>query len=139
MVDGEILTALIVIGFGVWIEKHYVSYPTVVANVLGLVITLVTIDLKLYMWAFLVLYVVLGIVSIAKKMKGLYVLLGSKTCGSLMLVMGAFSIEGTYTWLNQILMGFQIPSLPEAILFLISFVVVVLIVYLIGWIYAKVS
>jgi hypothetical protein len=139
LVDGEILTALIVIGFGVWIEKHYVSYPTVVANVLGLVITLVTIDLKLYMWAFLVLYVVLGIVSIAKKMKGLYVLLGSKTCGSLMLVMGAFSIEGTYTWLNQILMGFQIPSLPEAILFLISFVVVVLIVYLIGWIYAKVS
>jgi uncharacterized membrane protein len=135
--QGEILGSLVLIGFGVWMETRYVSWWSVVGNISGLILALTTLDLEPLTLVLLIIYIGIGIASVLKRRRKLYVLFGSKTYGSLMLILGILSLQGAYQWLNQALVSLTIPSQSEIVLFVTSWVAVAIPVHIIGWLYGR--
>jgi hypothetical protein len=123
----------VLIVFGILMEKRYVSWWQVLGNVSGLIITLATIDLSPITTVLLCLYVFLGVVCAWKRWRKVYVIFGSKTYGSLQLVLGLFSIKGSYEALNQILTALTIPSQTNITLFFASWIIIVVIAQIVGW------
>src|SRR3990170_5574069 len=134
-ITGQILGSLaILIFFGIIMEKWYVSWWSVGGNIIGLILTFATLDLNPLIIILLSAYVTLGIVSAWKRWKRVYVFFGSKTYGSALLVLGLFSIEGAYSWMNSVFMAWGTESLPNVALFLINWVVVAIFFNIVGFV-----
>jgi predicted secreted protein len=135
--EGEILGSLVLIGFGIYMEKHYISWWNVLGNVLCLILGLATLNLEVFEIVILTVYSAIGIACTIKRLKKLYFLFGYKTYNSLMLVLGIFAISGAYNWLDDIFAQMTTKKIPEIGLFLIVWFIVALIVNIIGLIYGR--
>jgi hypothetical protein len=113
-------------------EKRYVSWWSVGGNITGLILTFATLDLNPVIIVLLVAYATIGIICAWKRWTKAYVFFGSKTYGSALLVLGLFSIQGVYSWLNNVFMSWGVPSLPDVALFLISWLIIAIPVHIIG-------
>jgi hypothetical protein len=87
-VEGELLATVLVLGYGILWEKYYVALPSVIVNLANFIVLLVTTDLPTLMYWSLGAYVFLTFVAVLIKARPLFVLLGSKTYGSLTLAIG---------------------------------------------------
>jgi len=83
----QVLTALVDIGYGIGIEKHYVSWTSVALNMANFAISLAAVTLPPAAFALLFGYGILGALTAYKHWGELYILFGSKTFGSLMLAL----------------------------------------------------
>ncbi|MCW4025116.1 MAG: hypothetical protein NWF01_08800 [Candidatus Bathyarchaeota archaeon] len=138
LLEGQIIGSLaILIFFGIIMEKRYVSWWSVGGNVIGLILTFATLDLDLFVIIALSGYVVAGLICAKKRWRKVYVLFGSKTYGSALLVLGLFSINGAYSWVNNSLMALGVPSIPIIVMFLIFWAIISGIVFIIGYFVRK--
>jgi hypothetical protein len=101
-IEGELAAALLTVGIGVVMEKHYVSWWSVGINVLNLIVALMTLSLDQGTMILLGAYTVLGFVSAAKRWKWAYFLFGSKTYGSFMLALGSLQYPSLQQWVLSV-------------------------------------
>ncbi len=136
---GQILGSLaIVIFFGIIMEKWYVSWWSVGGNVIGLILTFATLDLNPLVIIALLAYSIFGFLCAAKRWEKVYVLFGSKTYGSALLVLGLLSINGAYSWANSVLMSWGASSpFPDVAIFLIGWLIAGIFFNIIGYVVAK--
>ncbi len=121
-----ILSALLVIYIGIVVEKYYVSWSSVYTNTLSFIVMLGTIKMSDSVFLFLLVYTILGYVSVKMKWKRIFPLFGCKTYGSLILVLTLGS-EG-------LLLG-----LYNVYSVIIAWILVALLVHFIGYEYVKYS
>jgi hypothetical protein len=88
----EIIWSLLVLAYGVRVERYYVSWWSAVFNLASFFIILVTVSLPLEGYALLFVYSLFGFVVVKLNARKLFPLLGSKTYGSLALALGLDSI-----------------------------------------------
>jgi len=88
----EIVWSLLVLAYGVRVERYYVSWWSAMFNLASFLIILVTVPLPLEGYALLFAYWVLGCFVVKYNVRKLFPLLGSKTYGSLALALGLDSI-----------------------------------------------
>ena len=89
-IQSEIIWSLITIGYGVWKERHFVSYSTAIFNLAGFFMVLATVDLPTSFAFLLLIYALLGALVAHAKDYTLMNLLGSKPYGSLTLALGLY-------------------------------------------------
>ncbi len=121
-----ILSALLVIYIGIVVEKYYVSWSSVYTNTLSFIVMLGTIEMSDSVFLFLLVYTILGYISVKMKWKRIFPLFGCKTYGSLVLVLTLGS-EG-------LLLG-----LYNVYSVIIAWILVALLVHFIGYEYVKYS
>ena len=119
-----LLSAILVIYIGIVVEKHYVSWSSVYTNTLGFIILLGTISMSDTVFLFLVVYTIVGYLTVKMKWRRIFSLFGCKTYGSLVLVLTLGS-EGFV---------FGLYSLESV---LISWIVVAAAVHIAGYEYIK--
>ncbi len=102
----QVLTALADVGYGIGIEKNYVSWTSVLLNTINFAIALAAITLPPEAFGLLFLYLCLGFYVTRKHKHEWYFLFGSKTYGSLMLVL-ALNQFGYMNWLDKWLNEFN--------------------------------
>ncbi|MFP4000529.1 MAG: hypothetical protein ACLFU5_01335 [Thermoplasmata archaeon] len=78
---------LVVLIFGIAVEKHYVSRSTVFYNLLSFILLLASIEISGLLLAGLILYLILGAVIMKLDMKPLFPAFGARAYGSLSLVL----------------------------------------------------
>lgn len=130
---GALLSAFFVLIIGVFIEKHYVSIVSVVANILSLLVVFVTVDLSLAALAMLSVYLAIGIVAWRSELNQLYFLFGCKTYGSLVLVLTLNSAQ-LLSWSDWIVS--HIPSLPagEVTSIVVGWITIAALVNVVAWV-----
>ncbi len=134
LITGQILGSLaILIFFGIIMEKRYVSWWSVGGNIVGLILTFTTLDLNPIIIVVMSAYAITGFVCAYKRWSKVYVFFGSKTYGSALLVLGLFSIEGAYAWLNNVIVSLSGIFIPEIAVFMIFWVAIALIIFAIGY------
>ncbi len=121
-----ILSALLVIYIGIVVEKYYVSWSSVYTNTISFVVMLGSIEMSDSVFLFLLVYTILGYISVKMKWKRIFPLFGCKTYGSLILVLTLGS--------KGLLFGLY--SIYSVI---IAWVLVALLVHFIGYEYVKYS
>lgn len=84
----EVFWALFAIGYGIIVEKHYVSLLNATPNWANTVILYLTVPLPSELFGFFLLYLAIGAYTLYRKRSDLYTLFGGKTYGSLMLAIG---------------------------------------------------
>ncbi|MGC8496906.1 MAG: hypothetical protein ACP5NL_02760 [Thermoplasmata archaeon] len=116
----SILSALVVIYYGIVVEHKRVTWSSVFFNTLSFIILLSSINLPINVFLALLLYTLIGYLIIKVKWKRAYALFGCKTYGSLMLVL----ILGSYK------LFFGIYTIESV---LISWIIVAVIVNIVGY------
>lgn len=81
------LGSLLVIYVGITVEKYYVSWSSVYANTLNLLLLVSCINLPLEVLLLMAMYTIIGYVAVKLRWKKIFPLFGCKTYGSLMLVL----------------------------------------------------
>lgn len=119
-----ILSALVVIYYGIVVERRSVSWSSVFFNTLSFIVLLSSINLPTEVFSALLLYTLIGYLIIKVKWKRAYVLFGCRTYGSLMLVL----VMGSYK------LFFGIYTIESV---LISWFIVAAIVNIIGYFFSK--
>jgi uncharacterized membrane protein YGL010W len=84
----EILWSLVSLVYGIRVEKYYVSYWSAVVNLASFFMILATVDLPLEAYAVLLAYSLFCFLVVKYDVTTLFLLLGSKTYGSLALAIG---------------------------------------------------
>jgi hypothetical protein len=87
-VEAEIGWSLIVIGYGVWKERHYVGIDSALVNLAGFLMVNVSVGLPSNLGFLLGIYMILGWWAIESHDYAYMELLGSKPYGSLLLAIG---------------------------------------------------
>lgn len=129
------LTALGAIVLGILMEKHYVSWWSVGANVFTTFIMFATLDLDPSLAILAATYVILGGLTAWKKWKALYVLFGSKTYGALAFTLGMLDIPLTHDWLRSTASSLSFPTETGIMLALFGWLLIGIIVHIIGEVY----
>jgi hypothetical protein len=88
----EIIWSLLVLAYGVRVERYYVSWWSATFNLASFFVILLTVQLPLEGYALLLAYSALGFLVVHYNARKLFPLLGSKTYGSLALALGLNSI-----------------------------------------------
>lgn len=78
---------LVVLVFGIVVEKHYVSRSTVFYNLLSFILLLASIEISYLLLSGLIIYLVLGIIIMKAELKPLFPAFGARAYGSLALVL----------------------------------------------------
>jgi hypothetical protein len=133
--QGEMLSALGAIVLGILMEKHYVSWWSVAANVFTTFTMFATLDLGADLAILAAVYLILGGLTAWKDWKAVYVLFGSKTYGSLALTLGMLDIPFTREWLISTASTFGFPTQTELTLALFGWLLIGIIVHIIGEVY----
>ncbi len=121
---------LVVLIFGVVVEKHYVSKSTVFYNLLSFILLLASIEISNLLLSGLIIYLVLGAAVMKLELKPLYPAFGARAYGSLALVL---LLEG-----RKFIPGIEGRGTYESFgLLLLLWIFVTLIVHLIGRWYQK--
>jgi len=113
-----LLWGVFTIGYGILVEKYYVSKWTLVANLAGLIIILFTVDLPIAVAIGLIVFLIIGMVSFWAHLTPIFCLFGSKTYGSILFVFGLREIGqlGVFDWFARSLVS-TLARTPEAIEF----------------------
>lgn len=101
--QAAVASALVVVLYGIFYERRTPSSTSILFNIMSFMVLLASIDLPPLVFLFLLLYVLLGYVVVKIRAKSLYFIFGSKSFGSLMLVLvlGSHSyFFGIYTPLS---------------------------------------
>ncbi|MGA3406912.1 MAG: hypothetical protein ABSD49_14370 [Candidatus Bathyarchaeia archaeon] len=134
-VYGELLTTALVLGYGILWEKYYVAKPSVVVNLAGFIVVLVTTDLPTPMYWFLGAYVFFTFVGMLVNARPLFILVGSKTYGALTLTIGLQEL-GYLGSLSQYLANNLGPTYASGTwLILVEWFLIAIGVHIIGAIY----
>ncbi|MGA3108631.1 MAG: hypothetical protein ABSD99_04120 [Candidatus Bathyarchaeia archaeon] len=131
----QLLASVVDVLYGIFVEKFYVSWTSVILNAVNFIIALAAITLPTEVFIVLAIYAFLGAIAASKAAKGLYVLFGAKTYGCLMLVLSLneFGHLGWAQYVGNMVNGwFGTPS--GEIVF--GWIVLALIVHLMGAIVA---
>ncbi|MFP3255194.1 MAG: hypothetical protein RXP30_02015 [Thermoplasmata archaeon] len=101
--QAAVASSLVVVLYGIFYERRTPSSTSILFNLMSFLVILASIDLPPLVFLFLLLYVLLGYIIVKIKIKSLYFIFGSKSFGSLMLVLilGSHSyFFGIYTPLS---------------------------------------
>ncbi len=121
---------LVILIYGIVVEKHYVSRATVFYNILSFLLLLASIDIPWLLFILLLVYLLLGMIVMRLHVKQLFPLFGARTYGALALVL---ILEG-----NKFIPGLGGRDFWEMILILILYwAVTALLVHLLGYLYKK--
>jgi len=121
---------LVILIYGIVVEKHYVSKSTVFYNILSLLLLLASIELPLVILVGMILYLIAGYIVMKLHVKFLFPMFGARTYGSLALVL-ILQGEGFIPYLGG-------RDLMETFVILVIFwVATALFVFLIGRLYKK--
>ncbi len=121
---------IVILVFGIVVEKHYVSRSTVFYNLLSFILLLASIEISYLLLSGLILYLILGIVVMKLHLKILFPAFGARAYGSLAIVL---LLEG-----KKFIPGLEGRGLYETfILLIILWVSVTALVYFAGHIYKK--
>jgi len=121
---------LVILIYGIVVEKHYVSKSTVFYNVLSLLLLLASIELPFVILVGMILYLIAGYIVMKLHVKFLFPVFGARTYGSLALVL-ILQGEGFIPYLGR-------RDLMETfVILLIFWVATSLFVFLIGRLYKK--
>ena len=123
---------LVILTFGIVVEKHYVSRSTVFYNLLSFILLLASIEISYLLLSGLIIYLFLGAVVMKLKIKPLFPAFGARAYGSLALVL---LLEG-----RKFLPGIEGRGIYETFgLLLVLWIVVTAFVHLLGYLYKKTS
>jgi len=121
---------LVILTFGIVVEKHYVSRSTVFYNLLSFLLLLASIEISYLLLSGLIIYLVMGAVVMKLKVKFLYPAFGARAYGSLALVL---LLEG-----RKFIPGVEGRGIYETFgLLLLLWIVVTTLVHLLGHLYKK--
>lgn len=120
----SILSAFVVIYYGIVVERKTVTWSSVFFNTLSFIVLLSSINLPINVFLVLLLYTLISYLTIKVRWKKAYVLFGCKTYGSLILVL----ILGSHNLFFGI---YTIESI------LISWAIVACIVNIVGYLYKR--
>lgn len=88
-IQGELLVACVTIGYGIAIEKWFVSRASILANVFTWLVLIFTVDLSPLILLIMIIWLMIGLAIVWEDGKGgIKQLFGSKVFGSLALVLG---------------------------------------------------
>ncbi len=121
---------LVVIIFGIIVEKHYVSRSTIFSNILSLILLMASIRIPSVLLLALIIYLALGSLVMKLKVKFLSPAFGARAYGSLALVLLLHS--------KAFIPGLEGRGLREIILILcILWILLMAVVHFIGNLYMK--
>ncbi|MBS3782146.1 MAG: hypothetical protein KGY66_07720 [Candidatus Thermoplasmatota archaeon] len=121
---------LVILVFGIVVEKHYVSRSTVFYNLLSFILLLASIEISYLLLSGLVIYLVLGAVVMKLELKPLFPAFGARTYGSLALVL---LLEG-----RKFIPGIEGRGVYETFgLLILLWILVTGLVHLLGHLYKK--
>jgi hypothetical protein len=134
---GELLTSAVVLAYGILWEKYFVSWPSGVFNALSFIVLLVTVDLPAQVFALLAVYVGFTFLAIHYNWRDFFVLVGSKTYGSLTLTI-ALEKLGYLASLSQYLYTNAGPGYAnETGTIVVGWILTAIAVHIVGAIYAR--
>lgn len=108
-VISSLVSAGILIGYGIIWEKHYVAWASVVMNLIYSLLLLSSINVPILFAEILAIYLLLGFVFSAIGVSEAYILFGTKTYGSLALVLSIYQdIDPTGAVFNQAIQSTEI-------------------------------
>jgi len=121
---------LVILVFGIVVEKHYVSRSTVFYNLLSLILLLASIEISYLLLSGLIIYLVLGAVIMKLELKPLFPAFGARAYGSLALVL---LLEG-----RKFIPGIEGRGVYETFgLLVMLWIAVTFIVHILGHLYKK--
>ncbi len=121
---------IVILVFGIVVEKHYVSRSTVFYNLLSFILLLASIEISYLLLSGLILYLVLGALVMKLHLKRLFPAFGARAYGSLALVL---LLEG-----RKFIPGLEGRGIYETfVLLVLLWIVVTSGVYFIGYLYKK--
>jgi len=139
----ELGSAAIIVIIGIFIETEGVSKKSVLANILGVFLMLVTSGIDLLMLPLLLFYLVFGIIVYRKRWNKAYWFFSSKTYGCLMFSIATLHAPNTQEYLSTFVQSsLTLESLTILIFVTISLVValwfmLIPIAYVFGFIWKK--
>lgn len=87
--EGQLIIAVVTIGYGIFVEKWYVSRSSIVVNAMTWFIILFTIDVENWLLGIMGIWLLIGLALVWETGHGGFKqLFGSKVFGSLALVLG---------------------------------------------------
>jgi len=121
---------IVILTFGIVVEKHYVSRSTVFYNLLSFILLLASIEISYLLLSGLIIYLVLGAVVMKLKLKPLFPAFGARAYGSLALVL---LLEG-----RKFIPGIERRGIYETFgLLVMLWILVTVIVHILGHLYKK--
>jgi len=121
---------LVILTFGIVVEKHYVSRSTVFYNLLSFILLLASIEISYLLLSGLIIYLALGAVVMKLEIKPLFPAFGARAYGSLALVL---LLEG-----RKFIPGIEGSGVYETFgLLILLWIVVTGLVHLLGHLYQK--
>ena len=88
----SLVSAIVLILYGIFVEKHFVAFFSAVMNVIFGAVTLVSTRVPLNLYFIVLPYIVLGCIILAMNLKIMYFLFGTKTFGSFCLALWFYQI-----------------------------------------------
>ncbi|MFW5945311.1 MAG: hypothetical protein ACOCTN_00355 [Candidatus Natronoplasma sp.] len=121
---------IVVLFFGIVVEKHYVSRSTVFYNLLSFILLLASIEISYLLLSGLVIYLILGAAVMKLEIKPLFPAFGARAYGSLALVL---LLEG-----RKFIPGIEGRGVSKIFgLLIMLWIVVTFIVHILGYLYQK--
>ncbi|MEL9998864.1 MAG: hypothetical protein QXG55_00390 [Thermoplasmata archaeon] len=121
--QASIASAFVVIIYGILYERRRPSSTSILFNMMSFLVLLASINLPVIVFLVLLLYLLLGYLIIKIKAKSLYFAFGSKSFGSLMLVLILGSngyFFGIYTPLSVIISWLIVALIVNIISYLVK-------------------